>query len=433
MNNNEFQIFISYRRDGGNVYARLIYEVLKQRGYKVFLDQKSLSNGKYENYILETIDNCKAVIVVLSKNCFARCENQNDLFHKEFERAINKNKNVIPVFLNGFEKPENLNEDPSFEAIDKLLKNNGVNFNFEFFDATIDKIEEFLHLKPEFLFNDRIEELEQAFSNEDFIKMFSETAKNNLLKNICLNRFGNEFGNIADAFVHSTLNHSYNFRDNYNYNISISSHFSFPLDDIDESKYYKLEERFSYTKKYLNDKPEEYIWISFITDLQKLDSSLKNESFLFSENLNIDAEDLKRLSLMSDEEKLSFYTKYMKVKLNINGNVLVPDMIKIDESGIFAKYNSSSFFTDENTLIFRLKFYIPHKKGASYFFVSISDPTYSPEITFSFPEDEMDVKMIPFLNYSSNSEEADVMPGEIEFSIKNEWIFPVGGVVFILT
>jgi len=39
------QIFISYRRDGGDVTAKLICEALKNRGFTVFYDYDSISGG----------------------------------------------------------------------------------------------------------------------------------------------------------------------------------------------------------------------------------------------------------------------------------------------------------------------------------------------------------------------------------------------------
>ena len=43
-NNN---VFISYRRDGGESLAQLLYTRLTNDGYKTFLDVESLSVGKF--------------------------------------------------------------------------------------------------------------------------------------------------------------------------------------------------------------------------------------------------------------------------------------------------------------------------------------------------------------------------------------------------
>lgn len=41
----KYEIFISYRRDGGVDYARMIYLELKGRGYNTFFDYNSLRDG----------------------------------------------------------------------------------------------------------------------------------------------------------------------------------------------------------------------------------------------------------------------------------------------------------------------------------------------------------------------------------------------------
>ena len=39
------QVFISYRREGGDIIAKLICESLKNNGYTVFYDYDSISGG----------------------------------------------------------------------------------------------------------------------------------------------------------------------------------------------------------------------------------------------------------------------------------------------------------------------------------------------------------------------------------------------------
>ena len=78
-------------------------------------------------------------------------------------------------------------------------------------------------------------------------------------------------------------------------------------------------------------------------------------------------------------------------------------------------------------------FSIPHRKQASYFFVSISDPTYSPYIRFVYPEDEIDAEMIPFLSRATSSADTKIFEGLREISFEKEWVMPMSGVMFIIT
>ena len=57
---NNYQVFISYRRKGGDVYGKLIYEILSHYGYKVFFDNDELIPGeKYRKKILNIIKDCE--------------------------------------------------------------------------------------------------------------------------------------------------------------------------------------------------------------------------------------------------------------------------------------------------------------------------------------------------------------------------------------
>ena len=134
---NSHKIFISYRRDGGDITAKLICEALKHRGYDTFYDYDALKGGVFDAQIRQEIINCTDMVLVLPQNALDRCVNDDDWVRQEVALALEKGKNIVPVMLRGFEFPEVLPED-----IDKVRYYNGVRFYMEFFDAVIDKIEE---------------------------------------------------------------------------------------------------------------------------------------------------------------------------------------------------------------------------------------------------------------------------------------------------
>ena len=47
----KFDVFISYRRDGGEVLGRLLFELLKNE-YNVFFDHETLSSGRFDKKLL---------------------------------------------------------------------------------------------------------------------------------------------------------------------------------------------------------------------------------------------------------------------------------------------------------------------------------------------------------------------------------------------
>ena len=49
-----YDIFISYRRNTGAPYARILQLMLQQRGYKVFLDYDELKDGAFGKHIRST-------------------------------------------------------------------------------------------------------------------------------------------------------------------------------------------------------------------------------------------------------------------------------------------------------------------------------------------------------------------------------------------
>lgn len=133
----EHPIFISYRRRGGDVAAKLICEALKNRGYSVFFDYDSLKGGAFDCEILSALDQCRDVVLVLPKNALARCRHEDDWVRQEIRYALMKQKNIIPVMLEKFEFPKKLPLD-----IQEVTRYNGVRFRMDFFDSVIDKIEE---------------------------------------------------------------------------------------------------------------------------------------------------------------------------------------------------------------------------------------------------------------------------------------------------
>ena len=132
----KYDIFISYRREGGYDTAKHLNDLLVRDGYRVSFDIDTLRSGNFDTQLLERIDQCKDFIVVVDQHAFDRTldpdfNSKNDWLRCELAYALKKNKNVIPVLLsgvNGF--PDNLPPD----VADVALKN-GPQYNKYHFDA----------------------------------------------------------------------------------------------------------------------------------------------------------------------------------------------------------------------------------------------------------------------------------------------------------
>jgi len=139
----KYDVFISYRREGGEYTAKIIHDRLTELGYHVFFDVESLRSGQFNLKLFNIIEECTDFISVLSPNSLDRCESENDWVRLEIAHALKKGKNVVPVLLRGFQFPEELPED-----IDKIRHQSGLEASTEFFDAFARRLAEFLVTKP---------------------------------------------------------------------------------------------------------------------------------------------------------------------------------------------------------------------------------------------------------------------------------------------
>jgi len=140
-----YNIFLSYRRDGGEAMAILLRDRLVGKGYRVFLDVEGLNSGTFNDKLFEVIDGCTDFVMVCSQGSLDRCTEEGDWVRAEIAHALNKGKNIVPVMLRGFEWPDELPED-----IEALRMQNGVSAsNNEYFEAVIDRLaEKFLNSTP---------------------------------------------------------------------------------------------------------------------------------------------------------------------------------------------------------------------------------------------------------------------------------------------
>lgn len=97
----KYDIFISYRRDGGAQYARNLQLMLEKKGYKVFLDYDELKDEEFSPQIEAAIRNSTIYMIVLTEGSMARCANEGDWVRREIEIAIDNGNKIIPVNPDG--------------------------------------------------------------------------------------------------------------------------------------------------------------------------------------------------------------------------------------------------------------------------------------------------------------------------------------------
>ncbi len=128
-------VFISYRRDGGFAFARLIYEWLHRENISVFLDLEELRSGPFNEKLYSAIEDATNFVLILPSHALDRCVNENDWLRLEIEHAIKNKKNIIPIMVDGFDFPKEL--PPTMQMLPFF---NGVQISREYFDASMVKL-----------------------------------------------------------------------------------------------------------------------------------------------------------------------------------------------------------------------------------------------------------------------------------------------------
>lgn len=107
-----YDIFISYRRQGGADKARPVKSELENRKYRVFLDYDELKDGVFDERIMKAIEDAPVFLMILSAHSLDRCKNEDDWVRKEIEYALEMDRHIVPVNpnqeFNGF--PEDIPE-----------------------------------------------------------------------------------------------------------------------------------------------------------------------------------------------------------------------------------------------------------------------------------------------------------------------------------
>ncbi len=139
-----YDIFVSYRRDGGYETALPIVEKLRSACYRVFFDLESMNAGKFNEQLIDVIDSARDFVLVLPEHGLDRCQSPDDWVRREITHALAKDKNIIPVMLKGFTWPDNLPDDMS-----ELPHYQGISASSpEHFDMAVERLKGYLLSKP---------------------------------------------------------------------------------------------------------------------------------------------------------------------------------------------------------------------------------------------------------------------------------------------
>ena len=77
-----FDVFVSYRREGGSQVARTVQQALKGK-CKVFLDVDTLGGGHFDTTLLSMIAVAPNFLLLLTEGSLNRCANDKDWLRRE--------------------------------------------------------------------------------------------------------------------------------------------------------------------------------------------------------------------------------------------------------------------------------------------------------------------------------------------------------------
>lgn len=130
-----YNVFISYRREGGDTTARMVQQLLLNKKFSPFLDAENIRKGKFNDQLLSVINECDFFILILTPHALDRCINKDDWVRLEIEQALSRNKNIIPFMTTGFQFPDQLPD-----SINDIRNYQGVQFSTTYFEASMQNL-----------------------------------------------------------------------------------------------------------------------------------------------------------------------------------------------------------------------------------------------------------------------------------------------------
>jgi formylglycine-generating enzyme required for sulfatase activity len=135
----EKTVFISYRR--ADVYTALaVYENLKNQGYDVFFDYRSISSGDFEQIITSNIRARAHFLLILTPTALDRCNEPGDWLRREIELAIDEKRNIIPLFFKGFRFGTPSVSEKLTGKMQFLNRYNGLNVHEDYFEEAMHRL-----------------------------------------------------------------------------------------------------------------------------------------------------------------------------------------------------------------------------------------------------------------------------------------------------
>lgn len=431
-----YDVFISYRRNGGEVLARLVYFMLTSKGYTVFYDREKLKSGRFDENIQNVIESCTDFVLILSPKMFDNIKLEEFNILTEIKIAIKNNKNILPLMMQGFDYNEfKFCSDVPVELID-LDKYHATPVIISTFDYSYI----FKNIKLKSQPSNRSGALTEALKSgidrgTDNNSVFSgvpDTIKKDTLMEIFVSYIGKENSKAIFSMIQPYLDRRFHLKKDFRYIINITSlreaKFSIsglPFEEM-ENKYCRVYERLSFSKHYIESDGISEFWIAFTFDDGSLDDNLHNEKIYFSETLKLQKRDIDIIKGLNNSDLRWYVDNCFKVRAAVNGSTLKKYDVTLEKSGIYVKYDLSE---KHIKIRFKASFEIPFDYNNNYLNISIKEPTYSPEILIRYSDDFFSANLATFFDENMKLTDSASIDGEFEMRAENQWILPMSGAI----
>lgn len=305
------------------------------------------------------------------------------------------------------------------------------------------------YLQQDKIFDEMTEQITGTImSKPEVIQSFDKEAKKRFLRATVLTLVdqNEDECSMAMAALEPYINDKFDIRKDFSYFLEIRECES--IKQFDADKYMFIYENLSYELLYVATEPiKNSVHIDFFIENSKLDKSLReqkhNESetarYIMSEGLDIDIDDFEAIrSKTSDKKELIEYiTQLFIPQLYIEDIPWLVNDVSLNDNKIdieFVPQNDPVETTADKSSRISLSFRMPQLKTHTSFLASISQPTYNPTIRLSYPEEKYDIKLFPFFNssLSASVSKAEQGIGCRNIQVKDKWVHPMSGVVFLI-
>lgn len=192
----DYNVFISYRREGGRDIARSIKLSLELIGYnKIFFDYNSIRDGMFNTQIMDAIYSCNDFLLLLSPHSMDNCGEKGDWVAREIRTANKYGRKIIPISLESeIEWPSSMPSD-LFEL--RYIQRHNLLMN-EDFDYSIEKLSKRLISKPNYPTNNLLQLCYKVRTNRD-CKLYIDGVEKGVLEAGVLQKFS--FKNSGEYLV----------------------------------------------------------------------------------------------------------------------------------------------------------------------------------------------------------------------------------------